>query len=128
MPPALQSAPLFYDRGEFEANQVGHSISLAYHSWRMRTVTKQRQIRKTDKDPSRNAALLAFTEQAGQLAPRRQEPAGRSTTIVNSRHHSTISFCNDVVILSHGRVKEQAPIAALATLGMDERYQHEPLE
>ncbi|PTE08436.1 ABC transporter ATP-binding protein [Mesorhizobium helmanticense] len=54
--------------------------------------------------------------------------AGRRTTIVISHHHSTISFCDDVVILSGGRVKKQAPFAALATLSMDELYQHEPLE
>ncbi|ESX64227.1 ABC transporter ATP-binding protein [Mesorhizobium sp. LSHC420B00] len=54
--------------------------------------------------------------------------AGRRTTIVISHHRSTISFCDDVVILSHGRVKKQAPFAALATLSMDELYQHEVLE
>lgn len=54
--------------------------------------------------------------------------AGRRTTIVISHHRSTISFCDDVVILSHGRVKKQAPFAALAMLSMDELYQHEALE
>jgi subfamily B ATP-binding cassette protein MsbA len=54
--------------------------------------------------------------------------AGRRTTIVISHHHSTISFCDDVVILSGGRVKKQAPFATLATLSMDELYQHEALE
>ncbi|AZO67161.1 ABC transporter ATP-binding protein [Mesorhizobium sp.] len=54
--------------------------------------------------------------------------AGRRTTIVISHHHSTISFCDDVVILSGGRVKKQAPFAALASLSMDELYQHEPLD
>ncbi|MER8702227.1 ABC transporter ATP-binding protein [Mesorhizobium sp. M1227] len=54
--------------------------------------------------------------------------AGRRTTIVISHHRSTVSFCDDVVILSHGRVKKQAPFAALATLSMDELYQHEALE
>ncbi|MER8366456.1 ABC transporter ATP-binding protein [Mesorhizobium sp. M0306] len=54
--------------------------------------------------------------------------AGRRTTIVISHHRSTISFCDDVVILSNGRVKKQAPFAALATLSMDELYQHEALE
>ena len=54
--------------------------------------------------------------------------AGRRTTIVISHHHSTISFCDDVVILSRGRVKKQAPFAALAKLSMDELYQHEPLD
>lgn len=53
--------------------------------------------------------------------------AGRRTTIVISHHHSTISFCDDVVILSGGRVKKQAPFGALASLTMDELYQHEPL-
>ncbi|WP_167531340.1 MULTISPECIES: ABC transporter ATP-binding protein [unclassified Mesorhizobium] len=52
--------------------------------------------------------------------------AGRRTTLVISHHHSTISFCDDVVILSGGRVKKQAPFAALASLSMDELYQHEP--
>ncbi|MFB9980080.1 ABC transporter ATP-binding protein [Mesorhizobium kowhaii] len=52
--------------------------------------------------------------------------AGRRTTIVISHHHSTISFCDDVVILSGGRVKKQAPFGALASLTMDELYQHEP--
>ncbi|CAN7659267.1 ABC transporter ATP-binding protein [Mesorhizobium sp. LjNodule214] len=51
--------------------------------------------------------------------------AGRRTTIVISHHHSTISFCDDVVILSRGRVKQQAPFAQLAKLSMDELYQHE---
>ncbi|WP_435053351.1 ABC transporter ATP-binding protein [Mesorhizobium caraganae] len=50
--------------------------------------------------------------------------AGRRTTIVISHHHSTISFCDDVVILSRGRVKKQAPFSALAKLSMDELYQH----
>ncbi|RWN57193.1 MAG: ABC transporter ATP-binding protein [Mesorhizobium sp.] len=54
--------------------------------------------------------------------------AGRRTTIVISHHHSTISFCDDVVILSGGRVKKQAPFAALATLSMDELYQHESID
>jgi subfamily B ATP-binding cassette protein MsbA len=54
--------------------------------------------------------------------------AGRRTTIVISHHHSTISFCDDVVILSGGRVKKQAPFAALAALSMDELYQHEALD
>lgn len=53
---------------------------------------------------------------------------GRRTTIVISHHHSTISFCDDVVILSGGRVKKQAPFAALATLSMDELYQHESMD
>ena len=32
---------------------------------------------------------------------------------VISHHHSTLSFCDDVVILSGGRVKKQAPFGAL---------------
>ncbi|WP_187331178.1 MULTISPECIES: ABC transporter ATP-binding protein [unclassified Mesorhizobium] len=51
--------------------------------------------------------------------------AGRRTTLVISHHHSTISFCDDVVILDHGRVKKQAPFATLAALSMDELYQPE---
>ncbi|MDX8534702.1 ABC transporter ATP-binding protein [Mesorhizobium sp. VK25A] len=51
--------------------------------------------------------------------------AGRRTTIVISHHHSTISFCDDLVILEHGRVKKQAPFAALATRSMDELYRPE---
>ncbi|MER9402622.1 ABC transporter ATP-binding protein/permease [Mesorhizobium caraganae] len=54
--------------------------------------------------------------------------AGRRTTIVISHHHSTISFCDDVVILSRGRVKKQAPFATLAKLSMDELYQHGAVE
>ncbi|MCF6098778.1 ABC transporter ATP-binding protein/permease [Mesorhizobium muleiense] len=54
--------------------------------------------------------------------------AGRRTTIVISHHHSTISFCDDVVILSGGRVKKQAPFASLATLSMDELYQHDSMD
>jgi subfamily B ATP-binding cassette protein MsbA len=33
-----------------------------------------------------------------------------------------------VVILSGGRVKKQAPFAALASLSIDELYQHESIE
>ena len=51
--------------------------------------------------------------------------AGRRTTIVISHHRSTISFCDDVVILSGGRVKRQANFAELASLSMDELYEHE---
>lgn len=49
--------------------------------------------------------------------------AGRRATIVISHHHSTISFCDDLVILDHGRVKKQAPFATLAARSMDELYQ-----
>jgi subfamily B ATP-binding cassette protein MsbA len=51
--------------------------------------------------------------------------AGRRTTIVISHHRSTIAFCDDVVILSGGRVKGQAPFAELASLSMDQLYEHE---
>lgn len=51
--------------------------------------------------------------------------AGRRTTIVISHHHSTISFCDDLVILEHGRVKKQAPFAELAARSMDELYRPE---
>jgi subfamily B ATP-binding cassette protein MsbA len=51
--------------------------------------------------------------------------AGRRTTIVISHHHSTISFCDDLVILEHGRVKKQAPFADLAARSMDELYRPE---
>jgi ABC-type multidrug transport system fused ATPase/permease subunit len=51
--------------------------------------------------------------------------AGRRTTIVISHHHSTISFCDDLVILEHGRVKKQAMFAELAARSMDELYQPE---
>lgn len=51
--------------------------------------------------------------------------AGRRTTIVISHHRSTISFCDDIVILGDGRVKNQAPFAAVASLSMDQLYEHE---
>ncbi|WP_217576807.1 ABC transporter ATP-binding protein [Mesorhizobium sp. GbtcB19] len=51
--------------------------------------------------------------------------AGRRTTIVISHHRSTISFCDDLVILEHGRVKKQAPFSELAALSMDELYRPE---
>ncbi|TJV04454.1 MAG: ATP-binding cassette domain-containing protein, partial [Mesorhizobium sp.] len=51
--------------------------------------------------------------------------AGRRTTIVISHHHSTIAFCDDLVILEHGRVKKQAPFVELAARSMDELYQPE---
>ena len=51
--------------------------------------------------------------------------AGRRTTIVISHHHSTISFCDDLVILEHGRVRKQAPFAELAARSMDELYRPE---
>jgi ABC-type bacteriocin/lantibiotic exporter with double-glycine peptidase domain len=54
--------------------------------------------------------------------------AGSRTTIVISHHHSAISFCDDVVILSRGRVKKQALFAALATVSMDELYRHEAVD
>ncbi|WEX75777.1 ABC transporter ATP-binding protein/permease [Sinorhizobium numidicum] len=51
--------------------------------------------------------------------------AGRRTTIVISHHRSTISFCDDVVVLGSGRVKSQAPLAEVASLSMDQLYEHE---
>ena len=50
--------------------------------------------------------------------------ADRRTTIVISHHRSTISFCDDVVIISGGRVKGQAALADLISLSMDELYEH----
>jgi len=54
--------------------------------------------------------------------------AGRRTTIVISHHRSTISFCDDVVILAGGRVRNQTPFAAVSSLSMDQLYEHEVLE
>ncbi|MFT4181214.1 MAG: ABC transporter ATP-binding protein [Rhizobium sp.] len=54
--------------------------------------------------------------------------AGRRTTIVISHHRSTISFCDDVVILGSGRVRNQTPFAEVASLSMDQLYEHEVLE
>ena len=54
--------------------------------------------------------------------------AGRRTTIVISHHRSTISFCDDVVILRGGRVKRQAPFAELASMSMDELYEYKALD
>lgn len=51
--------------------------------------------------------------------------AGRRTTIVISHHRSTISFCDDIVVLDSGRVKSQAPLAAVASLSMDQLYEYE---
>ncbi len=51
--------------------------------------------------------------------------AGRRTTIVISHHRSTISFCDEVVILGDGRVTNQAPFAAVASLSMDQLYEHD---
>jgi subfamily B ATP-binding cassette protein MsbA len=51
--------------------------------------------------------------------------AGRRTTIVISHHHSTISFCDEVVILGAGRVRNQKPFADVASLSMDQLYEHE---
>ncbi|OWV83227.1 ABC transporter ATP-binding protein [Rhizobium sp. R693] len=49
--------------------------------------------------------------------------AGRRTTIVISHHRSTISFCDEVVILHGGHVKNQTPFAEIATLSMDQLYE-----
>jgi subfamily B ATP-binding cassette protein MsbA len=51
--------------------------------------------------------------------------AGRRTTIVVSHHHSTISFCDEVVILGAGRVRNQTPFAEVASLSMEQLYEHE---
>jgi len=51
--------------------------------------------------------------------------ANRRTTIVISHHRSTISFCDDVVVLSGGRIKSAASLAKLASLSMDELYEHD---
>ncbi len=53
--------------------------------------------------------------------------AGRRATIVISHHRSTISFCDEVVILDGGRVRNQTPFAEVATLSMDQLYEHESL-
>jgi ABC-type bacteriocin/lantibiotic exporter with double-glycine peptidase domain len=52
--------------------------------------------------------------------------ANRRTTIVISHHRSTISFCDDVVTLSDGRIRSAASLAKLASLSMDELYEHDP--
>ncbi|WP_431323555.1 ABC transporter ATP-binding protein [Rhizobium sp. YTU87027] len=49
--------------------------------------------------------------------------AGRRTTIVISHHRSTISFCDEVVVVHGGRVKNQTPFAEIATLSMDQLYE-----
>ena len=51
--------------------------------------------------------------------------AGRRTTIVISHHRSTISFCDEVVILGGGQVKGQTAFADVAALSMDQLYEHE---
>jgi subfamily B ATP-binding cassette protein MsbA len=53
--------------------------------------------------------------------------AGRRTTIVISHHWSTISFCDEVVILDGGHVRKQTPFAEVASLSMDQLYEHETL-
>lgn len=53
--------------------------------------------------------------------------AGRRTTIVISHHRSTISFCDDIVILGGGRVRNQTPFAEVASLSMDQLYEDEVL-
>ncbi|WP_041414961.1 ABC transporter ATP-binding protein [Sinorhizobium fredii] len=50
---------------------------------------------------------------------------GRRTTIVISHHRSTISFCDDVVVLGGGRVKSRASLADVASLSMDQLYEYE---
>ncbi len=51
--------------------------------------------------------------------------AGRRTTIVISHHRSTISFCDDIVVLGSGRVKSQSRFSEVASLTMDQLYEHE---
>ena len=51
--------------------------------------------------------------------------AGRRTTVVISHHRSTISFCDDVVVLGDGRVRGQAPLSELASLSMEALYEHQ---
>ncbi|ODR92981.1 ABC transporter ATP-binding protein [Sinorhizobium alkalisoli] len=51
--------------------------------------------------------------------------AGRRTTIVISHHRSTISFCDDIVVLGSGRVKSQSRLSEVASLTMDQLYEHE---
>ncbi|ASY66169.1 hypothetical protein SJ05684_b51870 (plasmid) [Sinorhizobium sojae CCBAU 05684] len=51
--------------------------------------------------------------------------AGRRTTIVISHHRSTISFCDDIVVLGSGRVKSQSRLSDVASLTMDQLYEHE---
>ena len=53
--------------------------------------------------------------------------AGRRTTIVISHHRSTISFCDDVVILSGGSVRNQTAFSEVASLSMDQLYEDEVL-
>ena len=54
--------------------------------------------------------------------------AGRRSTIVISHHRSTISFCDDVVVLGDGQVKGQAPLADLTSLSMDQLYEHHKVD
>ncbi|MBB3543440.1 ABC transporter ATP-binding protein [Rhizobium sp. BK399] len=49
--------------------------------------------------------------------------ASRRTTIVISHHRSTISFCDEVIVLQSGRVKNQASFSEIATLSMDQLYE-----
>ncbi len=51
--------------------------------------------------------------------------AGRRATIVISHHYSTISFCDEVVIGGAGRVRNQTPFAEIASLRMEQLYEHE---
>src|SRR6185436_572872 len=49
--------------------------------------------------------------------------AGKGTTIVISHHHSTISSCDDVIVLRDGRVAVQSALANVAGLAMEELYE-----
>ncbi len=53
--------------------------------------------------------------------------AGRRTTIVISHHRSTISFCDDIVVLSGGRARNQTAFAAVASFSMDQLYEDKAL-
>lgn len=48
--------------------------------------------------------------------------SGRCTTLLISHHHRTISVCDRVVILNHGRVAAQADWSAVRHLSMEDLY------
>lgn len=49
--------------------------------------------------------------------------AGRQTTIVISHHMNTISFCDDVVVLSEGAVSAAGPLADMRQGGIADLYE-----
>ena len=55
-----------------------------------------------------------------------KQGAGRRSTLIISHHRSTISSCDDVVVMESGSVKRQAALADLDTLSMDELYELSP--